>query len=870
LLAWSSTTRPAELHQDFSEQELRQLLAVGTDLVAVIGFDGYFKVLSQNWATALGWSADELRKTRLIDLVHPDDLEETLALRELLRNADSKVLFDNRYRTKSGDYVWLSWLVIADTAKELFYCSVADITKKRRTEEALRDSERRFRFIVESNPGYVWTTDPEGRLLYINHRYLDWVGLTLEQAQQFGYQDLIYPDDLQGLAQEFESAGEERRPMECAHRMKGADGQYRWILARGLPEYDKDDKLTGWFGVTFDIDELKIAQDKLRISEERNRLLARAGILLSSSLVPEAVFQNLVNVVTEDISQFAFIDVVLPDGRVQRSHWSYSNPEAASLYNQISNFSPPRSNIDHPISAVIRTGKARLMAQVTEEWLTGAAISNEHLEFLKKLRLKCFVCAPIVVEQEIIGALTLCSLEPDGRQYTEADLELAEDLGRRAGTAIHNARLFSGAKINESRYKSLSEDLARAEQRNRFLVILGDSLRSHRDTNRMVHEACKLTGDHLKVSRCFYAFYFPETDTAVVDQDYSNGVPPFAGEYTISDFGREFDARMRGGETLVVSDVQSNSITRDTSQMFSALNIAAFVTVSIIKDGQFAALFVVHQNQIRDWTTEEVELLEDAANRIWDAVQRAKSESELRELNEQLEVRVEERTEKLQAAVRDLEGFTYSVSHDMRAPLRSIIANSRMVLADVGDSIDADAASCLHELSTSATKLAQLVDDLLQFARLGQAALRKRTINLSQVIEDTVRSIEEDQNTVIRHAIQPNLDVNADLEMVKLVVRNLLENSVKYRKPVEPTQIEFFAEQTDSGSVFCLKDYGIGWDPHYTNKIFIPFERLHRDSDIPGNGIGLANVKRIVERHGGVIWAESNPGEGSTFYFTLG
>jgi len=239
---------------------------------------------------------------------------------------------------------------------------------------------------------------------------------------------------------------------------------------------------------------------------------------------------------------------------------------------------------------------------------------------------------------------------------------------------------------------------------------------------------------------------------------------------------------------------------------------------------------------------------------------------QLQVANRDLEKRVKERTAELLKKVRELKSFCYSVSHDMRAPLRAMTANARLVLADETEVSDSGRLM-LERLSANALKMATLVDDLLTYARLGEADLQVSDINLSELVGLVVSEVSEERGLpTVESGVEGGLWVRADARLLRLAIHNLVENSLKYQAPGSVPSVWF---GRDSTGAYFLRDNGIGFEMAYVEKIFLPFERLHRDVEYPGTGIGLANVRRVFEMHGGRIWAESEPNKGSTFFFYL-
>jgi signal transduction histidine kinase len=262
----------------------------------------------------------------------------------------------------------------------------------------------------------------------------------------------------------------------------------------------------------------------------------------------------------------------------------------------------------------------------------------------------------------------------------------------------------------------------------------------------------------------------------------------------------------------------------------------------------------------------EIELRE-TERRQWE-IQEALEREHMKQLNEELEKRVSERTTELLAANAEMEAFCYSVSHDLRAPLRAIMATSKMLIQDAADRLEEQEKVHLQRQAKAARRLADLIDDLLQLSRLGRAELQRLDIDLTGIANVCSSDV------LSRHAGAPiEIRVDADMHtqgdsgLLRILMENLMENACKYSPRGGLVEVGKCGGERES--VFFVRDQGIGFDMSYAAKIFRPFERLVRDEEYEGTGIGLAIVKRIVERHEGKIWCESAPGEGTTFFFTL-
>jgi two-component system sensor kinase len=228
------------------------------------------------------------------------------------------------------------------------------------------------------------------------------------------------------------------------------------------------------------------------------------------------------------------------------------------------------------------------------------------------------------------------------------------------------------------------------------------------------------------------------------------------------------------------------------------------------------------------------------------------------------------RTEQLENANKELESFAYSVSHDLRAPLRAIDGFSNMLLIDIGDRLDADSKRKFNIIRKNTKKMGQLIDDILNFSRTGRAFLSKAPIDVESIVRDVWREIRDgnpDRKMELKMTQLPA--AIGDRSLVRQVLSNVLGNAVKFTRERENTLIEVSGSNSGTLNMYCVRDNGTGFDMQYYDKLFEIFRRLHSEKDYEGTGVGLAIVKKIIDKHGGQVWAESSPGEGASFYFTL-
>lgn len=281
-------------------------------------------------------------------------------------------------------------------------------------------------------------------------------------------------------------------------------------------------------------------------------------------------------------------------------------------------------------------------------------------------------------------------------------------------------------------------------------------------------------------------------------------------------------------------------------------------------------VLTVHTRAPRRFADEEINFMQSAANVVAAAWERRQADDAVRRLNADLEARVTRRTAALEAALQELQEINYSVSHDLRTPLRAINGFAGLLVREYGNRLDPEARRMLDVVRASAENMAHLIDDILAFSQVGRVAMTRRHVDMTALAQQAWQARQAGMaRRAIEFCVRPLPPASGDQVLLREVFARLLDNAIKFTRDAHPAVIEVAGRTEASEHVYTVRDNGIGFDMCFAGKLFGVFQRLHPEQAYEGTGIGLAVVKRIVERHGGRVWAEGKPGGGAAFHFTL-
>jgi PAS domain S-box-containing protein len=496
--------------RETSEQQRRiyeTALSNSADFIYVFDLEGRFRYINQALLSLWGKQLQDSVGKNFFDLDYPPELAERLQRQiQFVIDTRQPLKDETPYTSTVGErlYEYIFVPVIGESGKvEAVAGSTRDITERKLAEEQLRESEERFRQLADAMPQIVWTARPDGQIDYMNRQWAEFTGLP-ESVGNEGWGQILHPDEAPSAAERWAASLRSGDPFEMEVRLRHQQS-YRWHLIRTVAVNDAAGSVARWFGTSTDIDGQKRA-------EKSSRFLAEASAALAGVVDYESTLQKVANLAVPYFADWSAVDVTNGDGTLRRLAVAHEDTERIRLAHELMKRYPPDPQDPAGALVVLRSGQPQIVGEITDEMLVQGAKDDEHLDLIRSLGLKSYICVPLIVSGSPLGVLTFATAE-SGRTYSEADLVLASDLANRAGVAIENFRLYEALRDADRRKDEFLATLAH-ELRNP-LAPIRTSLqilkmprvdaatveRSREMMERQVHHLVRLVDDLLDVSR---------------------------------------------------------------------------------------------------------------------------------------------------------------------------------------------------------------------------------------------------------------------------------------------------------------------------------------------------------------------------------
>jgi PAS domain S-box-containing protein len=741
--------------------------------------------------------------------------------------------------------------------------------------QQLRENEAHFRMLYQNAPVAYQSLDAHGNFLEVNQTWLDMMGYEREEVIGYWFGDFLVRTQSDLFRERFPRFKEIGQIHNLEFDMERKDGRVVTVAFEGRIGYDNEHIFRQTHCVMRNVTEIKRAENALRESELRYRTLfdeAVEGIVLAdraSGMVRDCnqAFLALTGCEKAELAGRPLDAFVITDkGAPESNGLGLQIPSESSGFAeaQIRAKSGERKIVE------IKTKDLELDGEVVQQYFFHDITARKHAEeernrlFELSMDMLCVGGFDGYFKQinpawnltlgwsdhEMLAMPWLDLVHPEDRSAT---LKAWEDL--RKGVAM---RAFENRfRCKDASYRWLSwNSIPLVEDAMVFAVVrdttdLRKAVEAVRDSEERLRFAMEGANDGLwDVQMKTGAFFLSPRGCEILG-------------YQTDEIG----AVAKVWNELVHPDDLAATNARLKDHIQGRLDVFEVEQRLRMKDGCWKWVLCRGKIVKRDPDGTPVRI----AGTHSDITKRKKAEDELKTLNAELERRVLERTTQLEAANKELEAFAYSISHDLRAPLRAINGFSNILIRDYEAGLNPEASRFLQLVSANAQKMGRLIDDLLAFSRLSRQSLRKQTVNTADLVQTALaESVEQKSGRQIEVRVGDLPACQADPALLKQVWINLLSNAFKYTRHCEAAVIEVgvLAGQGDS-ITFFVRDNGAGFDMQYAGKLFGVFQRLHREDEFEGTGVGLAIVQRIVQRHGGRVWAEGRLKQGASFYFTL-
>lgn len=843
-----------------AEDELARFFNLSPDFLAIAGTDGYFKKINPAVSRILGYTSEELFSRPISDFTHPDDRAITDQKRKKLGEGTPLLNFENRYLTKSGETRWFSWTSTPLPEEGLIFAVAKDTTEKKKLDEERKrilESISDFFFALDKNFNFTYMNSATEQLFRIAPGKL--IGKNIWQAKPSLKDSVFYEKAQQAISS--------REPVSFEWYDEYADSWFEESL------YPSEDGLSVFFR---SINDRKAAEQALKEAfREKDTILESIGdafFALDKKWTVtywNKMSEQLLKVEREDIvgkNLWETLSASLPYSFYINYHKAIRDNEAIhfeeyyvplKIWLEVSAYPSHEGlsvyfkdiSVRKEAEDAIRTSNERydMVAKATNDniwdWdlITNQVIRpGKRLETLfgyesvEAAEVDAFWNTHAHPEDwEKVNAKRKLLFQNPAESYWEDEYRFLASNGE-YGYVYDKGYIIRNQAGNAIRMIGASQDITKEKMQVNEIIRIQQNLDSLINNTSDLIWSIDTNFNIITANKAFYNLLQTITGQEVLEGDY---IIPLMGEITDGLKWKDLYNKALAGETF---DIEESF--HAAGSTVPHYNIVSFSPI-VSKNGRISGIACF---------AKDVTELKQAGEK-------------LKELNSSLEKRAEE----LVTSNSELERFAYVASHDLQEPLRMVSSFLQLLQRRYGEKLDDTARKYIHFSVDGADRMKRLINDLLQYSRVGTASLEIVPVNMNEVLDDVLLLFRNEVNTIDAEIIVQDLPViYAGRSAMSQLMQNLVGNALKYRSVQRP-EVVISAKEEETEWVFTVKDNGIGIDAKFRDKIFIIFQRLHNKDEFNGTGIGLAICKKIIERYQGKIWVESEFGKGSKFIFAI-
>lgn len=863
-----------------SEARFRTMANSIPQLAWIARADGFIFWYNQRWYDYTGTTSEQMEGWGWQSVHDPMVLPEVMERWKMAIATGEP--FDMEFPLLGADKIFRPFLTRVLPLKNeqghviQWFGTNTDLTERKRAEEELALNEREFRLLAESMPQIVWTTRADGWNTYFNQKWVDYTGLTLEESYGHGWNKPFHPDDQQRSWDAWQNAVSHNAPYLLQCRLRRADGIYRWWLIHGVPVLDENGNIIKWYGTCTDINDLKQAEEAMLPSQNQFNLLI-LNIKSGVALIDDTGKFTVVN--PSFLRMFGLKDdeTIINVNDKNWSDWQVFESDGTLLHVD-----------EHPVRKAAITGKP------VKDKLIGVRLpSGGDLIWM-------LVSANLVHGPDGSIQSTICTY------YDITELKRAEEILKESEQkyrsifensldaiflAIPNVQVLAANPAACAIFGMTEEELCRVgrrgiedptdprhaaavEERARTGKVKYEATHVRRNGSTFPSEVSSVIMDgglrSLVILRDITARKRAEQELRESEEKFRNLFMNMTEEVHFWKLIRDEQGRIKTWQVMDINpptvkawgrESREDTIGRTADEIFpGATEHFMPIIQQIMAEGipySYENYFPPPVDKYFRFTS--IPLGEYFFTTGADVTRSRKAEESLKQQAKELE-----------DANKELESFSYSVSHDLKAPLRAIDGYSRMLLKKDVDKLSEDTIRKLDVIRSNAEKMNSLIDDLLSFSKVLSRGIAISEINMDKLAREVWAEIQAaNTERELELRITSMLPGNGDPTLIRQVLFNLISNAVKFTKTRKPGIIEIDCYSEKGNAIYFIKDNGVGFDMAYYDKLFGVFQRLHSHEEYEGTGVGLSIVQRIIVRHGGRVWAEGDVNKGATFYFTL-